>query len=144
MKYHDHMYFGREEGGGSKFKLEPDFILKENESGKVVSILDAKFKYPFNDNGVPGISGSDLYQLTTYGSAYHCNTLIVIYPLFYNAPYSDCYLTKYMLKTGTDLYLLQIDITREEIHEVQNELLSVFSKIINYNTEPLHEMGHIV
>lgn len=123
MKYHDSKCFGIE-NNKQCFPLEPDFIIQESESTNTLAILDAKFTNPFIE-GKPKVKSSVLYQLNTYASAYNCNSLFVIYPMFKNAPIKDTVLTKYSLNTPinkTKLILLQIDITDESKERIQVNL----------------------
>lgn len=127
LGYHKHVFFGNE-NGKDRFCLEPDFLLKEKGTDnkmKTIAILDTKFKYPFNENNQAAIKDSDLYQLTTYASAFNTNLIFVIYPIFKNSHTLETIIATYSLKThlkNTTLVLMQVDITEVNIDKIQNDL----------------------
>lgn len=126
LKYHNHLYFGTE-NSKDRFCLEPDFLLvykDKNKKPNTIAVLDTKFKNPFRADSVL-IADSDLYQLTTYATAYDTNLIFVIYPVFQNSPSKETSITKYYLKTRdikTKLVLLQIDITDDNLLFVKEKL----------------------
>lgn len=61
------------------FQTRPDISLI-NRDGKVVLILDAKWKILDSNEAKLGISQQDLYQLTAYGNLYNLQSLALIYP----------------------------------------------------------------
>lgn len=135
--YHHHRYLGMEREK-SRFKLEPDFILVDNSTSQTHAVLDAKFKNPFNSNGIVDIADSDLYQLATYSSAYNCRNLIVIYPTFKNAFKTENFLTSYQLNINqgvTLLHLIQVDITKDSLQEIQDDLLLVIKNLVFVNSD---------
>lgn len=127
LAYHENFWFGIE-NGVDYFQLEPDFLLKEitdDKFNKTVAVLDTKFKYPFNDKNVAAIKDSDLYQLTTYASAFKTRHIFLIYPVFKNSPVTGSCIATYQLKTNfieSKLILLQVDITEPCLEKIQDEL----------------------
>lgn len=136
LEYHKHLSFGNE-NGENRFVLEPDFLLKERGKDnklKTIAVLDTKFKYPFNDQGKATIKDSDLYQLTTYASAFKSDLIFVIYPLFKNSPSTKSCIATYLLKThfvNTTLVLLQVDITEECRDKIQDDLNQSILALLN-------------
>lgn len=128
LKYHNHLYFGTE-NKEDRFRLEPDFLLTWKDGNKkpnTIAVLDTKFKDPIRNENAK-ISDSDLYQLTTYATAYATNFIFVIYPVFLNSPSKETCIAKYYLKTRdikTKLVLLQIDITKDDLQLVSENLHS--------------------
>lgn len=130
VKYHNHKSFGKG-NDKNRFMLEPDFLICNRASQNTIAILDTKFKDPFRGKKEPKIADSDLYQLSTYASAYNCHNLFVIYPMLINAPNKETLLTKYILKTpikSTNLTLLQIDITEMDIELITERLISAIKQ----------------
>jgi len=127
LGYHRHIFFGNE-NGKDRFCLEPDFLLQGkdlDDKMRTIAILDTKFKYPFNDNNQAAIKDNDLYQLTTYASAFNTNIIFVIYPIFKNSPSLENIIATYSLNThikNTTLVLLQVDITEENLDKIQDDL----------------------
>lgn len=127
LEYHEHIWFGTE-NGENRFCLEPDFLLRErntNNKLNTIAVLDTKFKNPFNNDAKATIKDSDLYQLTTYASAFKTKHIFLIYPLFKNSPSNETVIATYKLKTNfidSNLVLLQIDITESSIEKIQDEL----------------------
>ncbi|RAJ95683.1 5-methylcytosine-specific restriction enzyme subunit McrC [Larkinella arboricola] len=66
-------------GGGRKFRLRPDILLRRNG---ITTVLDTKWKRidATNTAGNYGIDQADLYQLYAYGKKYGATELVLIYP----------------------------------------------------------------
>lgn len=66
-------------GGGRKFRLRPDILLRRND---LTTVLDTKWKRidGTNTGGNYGIDPADLYQLYAYGKKYGAAELVLIYP----------------------------------------------------------------
>lgn len=70
-------YLGRSNGDGA-FLLRPDITLMKD--GRVVMILDAKYKEPMDTEGRMLVSQSDIYQMLAYSIRYDCNQVVLVYP----------------------------------------------------------------
>jgi 5-methylcytosine-specific restriction enzyme subunit McrC len=69
---------------GPAFALRPDITILED--GRVIGILDAKWKKLDSSKPNSGVSPSDAYQLTAYASRYGCNRIGLIYPAARGSP----------------------------------------------------------
>lgn len=133
MKYSYHqpqLYFGAEKGK-DVFLLEPDFTISYNDT--VLTILDTKFKYPFNVKGKVEISDSDLYQLTAYAVRYNCTNLYLIYPRFLGSDFEDSLLTEYQLHSPfgeISLRIIQLDIMKDDLSVLKEDFKSQITPIV--------------
>lgn len=66
------------EGDTPRFRMKPDITF--NAGGKVLAILDTKWKILSEQKDKYGISQADLYQMVAYGTRYRCLNLILVYP----------------------------------------------------------------
>lgn len=66
------------------FLLKPDITIEEG--GRVVAILDAKWKGLVPSEPNAGVSSGDAYQMNAYASRYRCNRLALIYPATLHCP----------------------------------------------------------
>ena len=66
------------EGDIPRFRMKPDITF--NAGGKVLAILDTKWKILSEQKDKYGIAQGDLYQMVAYGTRYRCPNLILIYP----------------------------------------------------------------
>lgn len=70
-----------------KFALRPDIVVKRD--GKILAILDTKWKSLINDKGVNyGISQTDMYQMYAYSKKYDTPGIWLLYPV--NSAMKDC------------------------------------------------------
>ncbi len=69
----------REDIQSNVFQMKPDIVLID-QSGRVVLIADAKWKILAETEKKLGVSQADMYQLSTYGSRYQCDSLVLVYP----------------------------------------------------------------
>ncbi len=69
----------REDIQSNVFQMKPDITLLD-QAGRAVLIADAKWKTLADDEKKLGVSQADMYQLSTYGSRYQCNSLAIVYP----------------------------------------------------------------
>lgn len=126
IRYHEpEIRFGKY-NGNKVFPLKPDFTISRNT--KVVTVLDTKYKYPFDNKGNVAISTGDLYQLSTYAMAYDCHELFLIYPKFLGSPISENRLAHYELQTAfgiVNLQVLQVDIMETELAHIVNDMKSL-------------------
>lgn len=60
------------------FLMKPDITIKKD--GKIIAILDTKWKLLNSEDKKRGVSQSDLYQLYTYSNEYRCRNVALIYP----------------------------------------------------------------
>ena len=51
-----------------------------DELNRPVAILDTKWKLLDSGNPLASLSSADLYQLSTYASAYRCDQVMLLYP----------------------------------------------------------------
>lgn len=119
------LHLGTHEGE-DVFLLEPDFTILYQNS--VVTILDTKFKNPFNKDGKVEIGTGDLYQLTTYAVRYNCTQLILIYPKFLGLNNERSILAEYVIKAPfgeISLRVIQIDIMSDNLNSIAEELRSL-------------------
>ncbi|MBK7228479.1 MAG: hypothetical protein IPH97_06375 [Ignavibacteriales bacterium] len=110
-------------GYQTSFQLEPDFTITRNE--KFITILDTKYKYPFDKYGQIKIDTDDLYQLSTYAIRYNCKNLVIIYPKFLGINAKNDLLTDYRLITvlgDIRLMIVQIDIMEKDITKLTMNL----------------------
>ena len=66
------------EGNTSRFHMKPDVTFIAD--GRVLSILDTKWKILSEQKDKYGISQADLYQMVAYGTRYRCPNLTLVYP----------------------------------------------------------------
>jgi 5-methylcytosine-specific restriction enzyme subunit McrC len=120
--HHPHLHLGKQRGE-HVFLLEPDFTIQHNN--KVISILDTKFKFPFDKDGNVEISTNDLYQLTAYAVRYNCKKLFLIYPKFLGVKNASSLLTEYQIESAfgeISLRVIQIDIMNQKLSDITEEM----------------------
>ena len=69
----------READGHSRFFMKPDITFLDS-GGRVIAVLDTKWKVLDSDADKYGILQGDLYQMVAYGTRYRCPNLTLIYP----------------------------------------------------------------
>lgn len=69
----------READGRPRFSMKPDITFLE-PGGRVIAVLDTKWKVLDSAADKYGISQGDLYQMVAYGMRYRCPSLTLIYP----------------------------------------------------------------
>ena len=72
-------YLAREADGPDRFLMKPDITFLDS-GGRVLAVLDTKWKVLDSDADKYGISQGDLYQMVAYGTRYQCPNLTLIYP----------------------------------------------------------------
>ncbi len=72
-------YLGEDDSGKGRLLMRPDISLL-NALNRAVAILDTKWKLLDSNNPLASISSADLYQLSTYASAYRCRQVMLVYP----------------------------------------------------------------
>ena len=72
-------YLARETDGADRFLMKPDITFL-GPDGRVLAVLDTKWKVLDSDADKYGISQGDLYQMVAYGTRYRCPNLTLIYP----------------------------------------------------------------
>lgn len=72
-------YLGEDSTGKGRLLMRPDISLL-NTLNQPVAILDTKWKLLNSDNPLASLSSADLYQLSTYASAYRCDRVMLLYP----------------------------------------------------------------
>lgn len=72
-------YLGEDDSGKGRLLMRPDISLL-NALNRPVAILDTKWKLLESDSPVASLSPADLYQLSTYASAYRCDQVMLLYP----------------------------------------------------------------
>ena len=120
--YHQsHRYLARR-GNVDVFQLKPDFVVTECEH--VVAVLDAKYKYPFGEDGEVRVDTGDLYQIATYGMTYDCQYLFLIYPKFDGAPSANGVIARYDINSEMRmiLWIIQVDILAHEKEVISQQL----------------------
>lgn len=66
------------EGDTPRFQMKPDVTFIAG--GRVLAILDTKWKILSEQKDKYGISQADLYQMVAYGTRYRCPNLTLVYP----------------------------------------------------------------
>ncbi|MDM1757677.1 McrC family protein [Acinetobacter sp. 256-1] len=122
-----------EKNNNKYFRLQPDFLIKEN--GQNVLVLDAKWKRLYQDKKQFGLSESDVYQMYAYNHIYLKNTknVILIYPKQENFTKAIEKL-KFLPsdKDGPQLWIIPYDLFSDEICislEGKVNFLSLFFRI---------------
>ena len=72
-------YLTREADGADRFLMKPDITFL-NPEGRVLAVLDTKWKVLDSDADKYGILQGDLYQMVAYGTRYRCPNLTLVYP----------------------------------------------------------------
>lgn len=72
-------YLGVDRLGKGRLLMRPDITLVD-KMGRPLIIMDAKWKLLDSDNPLASLSSADLYQLSTYASAYRCDQVVLLYP----------------------------------------------------------------
>ncbi|HIM96334.1 MAG TPA: hypothetical protein EYM57_00320 [Gammaproteobacteria bacterium] len=72
-------YLGDDDSGKGRLLMRPDISLL-NALNQPVAILDTKWKLLDSGNPLASLSSADLYQLSTYASAYCCDQVMLLYP----------------------------------------------------------------
>jgi len=72
-------YLGEDNSGKGRLLMRPDISLLD-EHKRPVAILDTKWKLLDAANPMASLSSADLYQLSTYASAYQCSQVMLLYP----------------------------------------------------------------
>lgn len=105
--------------GAEVFWLEPDFTITCRDD--VISILDTKYKFPFDKEGNVSISKGDLYQLSAYALRYSCKNLFLIYPKFLGSYNEQSLLAEYQIQSAfgiITLRVIQIDIMENDLTKI--------------------------
>lgn len=79
MEQSPRRYLGHEASGRGRLLMRPDISLLD-ESGLPVVILDTKWKHIERHDPLAALSAADLYQMAAYASAYHCGSVVLLYP----------------------------------------------------------------
>jgi 5-methylcytosine-specific restriction enzyme subunit McrC len=109
---------------GTQIQLRPDFTVTND--GRVITIMDAKYKCPFNDGNID-LNEADVYQLCTYGLRYNIKNLFLIYPRFRGVSVNTSLLKEFSIDIGDlkkSMYLraIQIDITIDDFYSIVKQL----------------------
>ncbi len=72
-------YLGEDNSGKGRLLMRPDISLLDARK-RPVAILDTKWKLLDAGNPLASLSSTDLYQLSTYASAYRCDQVMLLYP----------------------------------------------------------------
>lgn len=72
-------YLGEDSEGKGRLLMRPDISLIDTHK-RLVAILDTKWKMLGANNPLSSLSSADLYQLSTYASAYRCDQVMLLYP----------------------------------------------------------------
>lgn len=119
-------FLAQDSQGKSRFPLRPDIVVRDGE-GRVVQILDAKWKQPGED--LAGVAQPDLYQMTAYAQAYQCASVGLIYPDWQGSLRE---IEHYRL-SGRDVCLTLWRCPLGEVSPLQAELRSVLASRVPGN-----------
>ncbi|MFL1404626.1 McrC family protein [Marinobacter sp. M1N3S26] len=72
-------YLGDDSTDKGRLLMRPDISLL-NAQNRLIAILDTKWKLLDSGNPLASLSAADLYQLSTYASAYRCDQVMLLYP----------------------------------------------------------------
>lgn len=72
-------YLGEDDAGKGRLLMRPDISLL-NAQNRLVAIMDTKWKLLDVGSPLASLSSADLYQLSAYASAYHCEQVMLLYP----------------------------------------------------------------
>lgn len=119
------------QNGNKVFPLKPDFTISRNK--KVVTVLDTKFKYPFDNYGNVEINTSDLYQLVTYAVGYNCKNLFLIYPKFLGNNRERSLLSTFKINSPfgkITLQIIQVDVMNNNLEAISKELKTLVEPVL--------------
>lgn len=68
-----------EQNGKGRLLMRPDISLLD-DTRRPVMILDAKWKRIAGSDPLAALSAADLYQMAAYANAYHCRSVVLLYP----------------------------------------------------------------
>jgi 5-methylcytosine-specific restriction enzyme subunit McrC len=111
---------------GTQIQLRPDFTVTNDN--RVITILDAKYKCPFNNKGNIDLNEADVYQLCTYGLRYDIKNLFLIYPKFKGVINNASLLKEFRINIGdsieesVNLRAIQVDITNDNFNSIVQQL----------------------
>lgn len=114
-------YLAKDISGTNRFQIKPDFVIINGNNTE--TILDTKFKNPYDKDGNISISSSDIYQMCTYALSFQCQKIYLVYPLFVGQQRKKV-LEQYIIKRDNIeilLTIIQIDITKENLKEIISE-----------------------
>lgn len=73
-------YLATERNGKDRLLMRPDICLLDR-FGRPEAILDTKWKLlSAKSSVISSLSSADLYQVSTYAAAYHCDQVMLLYP----------------------------------------------------------------
>ena len=72
-------YLAYESNGKGRVLMRPDISLLD-EQGRILAILDAKWKRIQGYDPIADLSPADLYQLNAYAATYNCDSVGLLYP----------------------------------------------------------------
>ena len=72
-------YLGYDDKGRGRLLMRPDIALLDQD-GLPVAILDTKWKRLEAQEPMAGVSNADLYQMSSYATAYRCRNVGLLYP----------------------------------------------------------------
>lgn len=110
--------------GSGAFLLKPDISIVQN--GKVIIIIDAKYKDPIYQGEV-SISQSDVYQMVTYAVHYGCRYIYLVYPAFKGRE-NEVVLAEYIIPSGIgqiSIKVIGVDIMENDIEKVKEQIRGV-------------------
>jgi 5-methylcytosine-specific restriction enzyme subunit McrC len=92
------------------FGLRPDVAVTD-AAGKVIAILDAKWKHldPAARSG--GVASADAYQLAAYAGRYDCQRLALVYPASPNCPAGQVRSHRLLLPGAPRLDVVALELT---------------------------------
>lgn len=94
----------------------PDILIKR--SGRVVMILDTKWKHPGQ-----GVSHADIYQMMAYARLYACDRLILLYPA---APGVSAHVDTRGISPGRD----RLDIATVPLEQRPSDIMATLRQLV--------------
>lgn len=115
------------QGNVNRFPLYPDIAIFNKERLLPISIVDAKFKNPFDSLGKIDLTSTDIYQVVTYAVCYQCQNVYLLYPHFKGQSVREPILAHYLIPTESSqihLSILQIDIMDPDNSKIQQQFIA--------------------
>ena len=118
------------------FKMMPDISILDNQ-GKILAIIDTKWKLLNPEKPKYDISQSDMYQMLAYATQYHCNNIILLYP--FNANLEKPLPSLRIKQGGQRISIKTVDLCAladKSLLSVDEQLNNMLSSVLSSTHEP--------